>query len=204
MKNYIFYQCTPLNDYKERFQKTFEKIKKYGLLNKIDKFFFYLNGESEENFKIDEKIKIIQTNKHPNESRTINELKSFCANNLNSNILYIHSKGVTKSPEFIPQVNAWVDLMEFFLIEKYENCIRDLMQFDAVGTLIRETPKLHFSGNFWWAKASYLNYLDKCADEYHAPEMWHLSKTNINKIKCYYNTNKDLYHYEVKRQEYEY
>jgi hypothetical protein len=203
MKNYIFYHCTPISDYKERFHKTFEKIKKHNLLSKAEKFFFFLNGETDENFNIDPKIEIIKTPRHPNESRTINSLRSFCKSNLYSNVLYLHNKGVTKTPEFIKNVNAWVDLMEYFLIEKHEQCVRDLITCDAVGTLTRDTPKFHFSGNFWWANAKYINLLDECNDEYYAPEMWHLSKTDINKIKCYFNTYKDLYHNEIKKEEYE-
>lgn len=204
MKNYIFYHCTPISDYKERFNKTFGKIKDSGLIDNIEKFFFFLNGETEENFQIHEKIEIVKTSKHSNESRTINALRNFCKSNLDSNVLYIHNKGVTKAPEFIPKVDAWVDLMEYFLIEKYKKCVEDLFSFDAVGTLIRHTPSIHFSGNFWWANAKYINLLDECNDEYYAPEMWHLSKTSIDKIKCYFNTHEDLYHYEIKKEQYEY
>ena len=37
MKNYIFYHCTTINDFYERFLKTFSKIESSGLINKLEK-----------------------------------------------------------------------------------------------------------------------------------------------------------------------
>lgn len=203
MKNYIFYHCTTINDYYERFVKTFCKIKNSGLLNNTENFHIVVNGESDKSFLLDSKITISKNKIHPNESITINKLKDFCAQNKDCNVLYLHCKGVTKSGAEAENVNAWIDLMEYFLIEKHENCINDLQTFDCVGLLLKYSPSIHFSGNFWWATANYICKLDHCADNYYAPEMWHLSKCEPKKIKCYYNTNKNLYHQKIEKKEYE-
>lgn len=218
MKNYIFYHCTPINDYYERFVKTFNKIKKSNLLSKIEKIFVCLNGESENNFQLDDKIEILKiSNRHPNESVTINYIRNFCKENKGSKILYLHSKGITKPPHEIENVNAWIDFMEYFLIERHGQCLKDLSDpqksetsyhyynpaesYDAVGVNFKPNPK-HFSGNFWWANGDYIASLDECANEYYAPEMWHLSKCPENKIKSYFNTDKNLYHEKIYKKEY--
>lgn len=203
MNIYIFYHCTPINDYYERFLKTFDKIKQSGLLEKIDTLFISLNGESDLIFQLDKKIKILKlSNRHPNESITTNYIREFCQKNPESKILYLHSKGVTKPNHEIPQVNAWVDLMEYFLIENFQECLEDLnKEFYVVGTNYKNNPK-HFSGNFWWANANYISSLEECANEYYAPEMWHLSKCPAEKIKSYFNTNKNLYNTIIEKHEY--
>lgn len=204
MNNYIFYHCTPINDYYERFLKTFNKIKTSGLLDEVENLFVCLNGDTEQDFLLHEKVQILQISKnHPNESVTVNYIRDFCKKNQGSKILYLHSKGVTKPPHEIPKVNAWVDFMEFFLIENYHECLKDLSKdFDAVGVNLKLEPR-HFSGNFWWASGDYISSLEECADTYYAPEMWHLSKCSNNRIKSYFNTNKNLYHEIINKEEYQ-
>lgn len=200
MKSYIFYHLTPLNDYYERFLKTFSKVEKSGLLGKVDKFFVFLNGEVDENVSFHDKICAIKNALHPNESVTINSLRDFCVKNENCNILYLHCKGVTKPDN--QNINCWIDLMEYFLIEKHSQCIDDLRKYDAAGVNAGGSP-LHFSGNFWWASSNYISKLGKCPDSYYAPEMWVLSKSSQEKVKCYFKTAKDLYYQKIERHEYE-
>lgn len=204
VKNYIFYHCTTLNDYYDRFLKTYSKIQKSELIKYTDKFFVFINGESGKNFNLDNKINIYQNKLHPNESITINKLRDFCIDNKDCNILYLHCKGITKSKNEIENVNAWIDSMEYFLIERHKQCIEDLKIFNAVGSFLKTSPNLHFSGNFWWATSNYISTLDKCIDNYYAPEMWHLSKCEKQKAKCYFNTLKNLYNQKIERYEYEF
>jgi hypothetical protein len=199
--NYIFYHCFTKNDYRKRFTRTFDKIKQFGLLEKTEKVFLCLNGAFDQSLKIDDKVELKHLGEfHPNESLTINFIRKFCSENPDSNILYLHSKGVTKGHN--PPVSHWIDFMEFFLIEKHEDCILDLNAFDAVGVNMKQTPRLHFSGNFWWSNSNYISKLDECQDEYFSPEMWILNKIQSDKVKCYFDTPKDLYYHQLKRSEY--
>ena len=201
MKNYIFYHCTTINDFYERFLKTFSKIESSGLINKLEKFFVFVNGSTEKNLLLHDKINLINYSLHPNESKTINQLRNFCIENKDCNILYLHCKGVTKQGN--QNVQSWIEMMEYFLIEKHERCIADLSNFDALGTNFGGSPP-HFSGNFWWATSNYISKLNQCKDSYYAPEMWVLSKHDANKIKCYFKTSKNLYYQSLQREEYEY
>lgn len=203
MNNYIFYHCAVINDYYKRFLNTLEKIKTSGLINKVDNIFVIVNGQSDLNFNLDKKIVATTTNYlHPNESITINRLRDFSINNKNSNILYLHSKGVTRSNS--ESVCSWIAVMEHFVISRYEDCLNDLKNFDAVGCLLKQRPQLHFSGNFWWATSNYISKLPECRDEYMAPEMWHLSGTTEKNVKCYFNSDKYLYSEQLNKNEYEF
>jgi len=110
-------------------------------------------------------------------------------------ILYLHTKGVTHT-ESVPRLSvaSWRNMMEYFLIGRYEQCLADLDTHDAVGIMWHGTHQpqfkgvnyMHFSGNFWWTTGAYFRSLpEKIGDEYWDPEMY-IGKGNP-KIKCYYD-----------------
>ena len=69
--------------------------------------------------------------------------------------------------------------MLHFLVERHEQAIAALASADAVGCNLPEVPRRHFSGNFWWAKASYLAGLAPVpAGDRHEAEWWVLSGQN--------------------------
>jgi hypothetical protein len=63
--------------------------------------------------------------------------------------------------------------MEYFLIEKYKECIKYLSIFDTLGNnivnshcynknevCVNEYHTSHYSGNFWWSKKTYIDKLN--------------------------------------------
>jgi len=83
-------------------------------------------------------------------------------------ILYIHTKAASriKQSENYQRYSTWRHLMNYFNIEKCKNVFKIFEKtiyntygvlFESVGKY-REYPKTVeiYSGNFWWAKASYL------------------------------------------------
>jgi hypothetical protein len=70
---------------------------------------------------------------------------------------YMHTKGASRKDE---GVKKWRNLMEYFVIDKFEHCIQKLSLCDGCGTNLR-TEKRYFAGNFWWSKSSYLSRLPK-------------------------------------------
>lgn len=96
------------------------------------------------------------------------------------NILYLHSKGVTKTEtEMQDRMEDWVDFMCHYLIFHYEKATYLLDHgADVCGCNYTTLPKPHFSGNFWWSTASYLKTLPREIDpkDYLAPEMWLFTK----------------------------
>jgi len=88
---------------------------------------------------------------------------------------YIHTKGISHYKTSIyKNVNDWRLYMEYFVIKGWRRCVMDLDRYDIAGVNYLTIPSSHYSGNFWWARSSYIqtiniefNYLD-----YYEPEMW--------------------------------
>ena len=72
-------------------------------------------------------------------------------------ILYIHTKGASKQD--LENVVSWRHLMNYFNIEKYKNIFKifEKTDYNTYGVLLGSAGKWKlYSGNFWWAKTSYL------------------------------------------------
>lgn len=72
-------------------------------------------------------------------------------------ILYLHTKGASKQNS--ENVITWRHLMNYFNIEKCKNVFKifDKTSYNTYGVLLGKAGKWKiYSGNFWWAKASYL------------------------------------------------
>jgi hypothetical protein len=89
-------------------------------------------------------------------------------------IFYLHTKGVTR-PNNI-NVTHWSELMEYFIIEKWKDCVsvlRSTRGVDICGVNYRTNPVAHFSGNFWCATARYIATLcPEIGPSYIEPELW--------------------------------
>lgn len=123
------------------------------------------------------------------ESATLSKLKYFC-DQLESDdlILYIHTKGITQyNTVRETPVREWRKMMEYFLIDKWEDCVCKLKNgYDCCGinyqdhaANINNSLKLIkiFNGNFFWSKSSYIKKLDdKILFEHrYSAENWILS-----------------------------
>lgn len=88
------------------------------------------------------------------ELATLQMLQNYAKSNLDNNILYIHTKGVTYNRV---SVDHWRLCMEYFCIDHYKECL-DLLNTgaDMVGVNLFPKPMVHYSGNFWWTRASYI------------------------------------------------
>lgn len=86
----------------------------------------------------------------------------------NDKIFYFHSKGISriKSGSLGQNIIDWRNFMNYFCIEKVKDVfsIFERTNFNTYGVNLRNpsaaTELLHYSGNFWWAKGSYLKTLD--------------------------------------------
>jgi GR25 family glycosyltransferase involved in LPS biosynthesis len=94
---------------------------------------------------------------------TINKILDF-SKTVDCNILYLHTKGISYNDDDQKE-NDWIDMMLYFLVEKFELCLEKLQQgIQTVGCNYYDekikirNPK-HFSGNFWWADSQYISTL---------------------------------------------
>jgi hypothetical protein len=79
----------------------------------------------------------------------------FSKNYPNCQLLYLHNKGISYSDDYTA-VNDWIDMMLYFMIDKYDVCLDKLNQVQVVGSNYSELPQKHFSGNYWWTNSQYL------------------------------------------------
>ena len=79
-------------------------------------------------------------------------------------ILYLHTKGASKQNDAqYDNIISWRHLMNYFNIEKHKLAFNlfEKTNFNTYGVLysVLGNYKL-YSGNFWWAKASYIKTID--------------------------------------------
>lgn len=171
---YIFYHLYCKNNGYDLFLKAFNKIKIYGLLNSVDKFFIVLVGPDknliyEKLLNHDFKFNLHIGQKDYGEMDTLDLIYDISLKE-DFNLLYLHSKGASHLdrdlPAFILQnTNCWTDYLEYFCIKKYKRCIEKLKHYDICGVEWRSKPYPHFCGNFWWVKSSYIrNNLKRYSD----------------------------------------
>ena len=93
---------------------------------------------------------------------TIKQIITFSKLNPDYKILYLHTKGVThiNDEHLYPIVKSWAHYMLYGLADKMSCCIEMLDDYDTLGSNLHNIPEPHYSGNFWWARASYLKKLN--------------------------------------------
>jgi hypothetical protein len=225
---HIFIHITMIEMWESIFLEFINTIKKSGLYDVLTKIHLGILGNIS-NYKSsffetyllnDPKINIIYLDQrnYLYEIHTINTIKSFCENNDDEEIyiLYLHTKGVRKAGNE-NVTTSWRNMMTYFLIDNYVECIQGLQYYDTIGNnvvnmhcnntninFINHNHTLHYSGNFWWSKKSYilkLNYLKliidvKSVNSRYQAENWILSGYPECKIGILFqdDTNTHPYH----------
>ena len=206
--NYCFiHSCTLPLKKTEHLDYIVNYLKKSQLFDSLERVYINNIGMPiEDNYG--NKIKVTNYSDNPKlyEIPTLNRIKNFSQAHPNSNILYIHTKGVTHTDERAFCVQDWTNLMLYFLIDRYETSLNHLQKFDSVGCNHLLEPWSHFSGNFWWAQSDYLktlytleetnrqiiHHLLPLTSKHHLEgEEWILSATK--NYKSLHNSNKNHY-----------
>jgi hypothetical protein len=121
------------------------------------------------------------------------------------NVLYIHTKGITRH-SLHKSVYDWVNYLCYFNIYQFKKCIDFLEDYDTVGVnLVVNNPDVvtHYSGNFWWSKSSYIRKLEKCVYHcFNSSEFW-ITEKNIGNYHSLWNANINHYMQEYPHHLYE-
>jgi hypothetical protein len=149
------------------------------------------------------KIEIINYSDNINlfEIPTINLIHTFCKDNDDCEILYLHTKGISYPTE--QKIIDWRNMMLYFLVDKCTDCFELLKTYDTIGCNRTTTTANHYSGNFWWANSNYIKSLNKISDsanKYDA-EFWLFSNKSIKSYEIY-NSNINHYHFEYPAEKY--
>jgi len=153
-----------------------EKIINSDLYKRADKIFYGVYSHIESNYDIfysmikkrdpDLKIEIVRYDSNDAEFNTLINLQNYCVLNPKGSVLYFHTKGSSRERDHY--INSWRECMEYFVIEKWNICLGDLIndKCTVCGALYVEWFKFlhyqfdnYFSGNFWWSSSKHINTL---------------------------------------------
>lgn len=216
-----FYHIGTIGRWKDILNDQLSVLQNTDLLSKTKKIFVGISG-TEELPILDDKFEIIVRDPilGNGEVETLKCLHKFCQTIQPSKIWYIHTKGASNvpgtrsehhgenTPQVIVNVDSWRKYMEYFIIEKHENCIAALDEYDVCGVEYRLYRKPHFVGNFWWANSEYIKKLENIMTSIepgysgrYAAETGFIGIGNP-KVKCFFKVNRDMYFNMIKPLEY--
>lgn len=130
-------------------------MKHSGLLERLDKVFYATIGSGGATYDIpDSKFTHLSHREHGEEMHTLHMLYEFCHANPKAKVLYFHDKGSFHHTYF----NAkFCSVLNCFVLNPH--CIDALDTHDTCGWRISPIPRIHYSGNFWWARCQYVKSL---------------------------------------------
>jgi len=126
-------------------------------------------------------------------------------------VLYLHTKNVGKHRN--PCIEDQIVYMLYFLVWKWSECVSPLVSGSAktAGVDLRDTPTLHYSGNFWWATSAYIATLPRPIDyadhpnplnsPRHNQEFWICSPKHREAHHCCHDCGIDVYSRHLVRYE---
>jgi hypothetical protein len=79
--------------------------------------------------------------------------------NPDDHVWYLHTKGANSYRPSQPGPLGWRKFMEYYVAQHWRFTRAALAGYDVAGVQFRPEPWPHFSGNFWWARAGYLQML---------------------------------------------
>jgi len=155
----VFIHAALLSRWYERVSYYIDLMNKAGLLTHC-KVYINLLGETSDTFYFNHNnISLLNDIKELDkyELPTLKLVYDFCRENPDYKVLYLHTKNVGK--EINECIEDQIKYVMYFLISKWKDCIHELHTYNTASVDLRIEPVLHYSGNFWWANASYINTL---------------------------------------------
>jgi hypothetical protein len=216
MKIAIFYHTFQNEISAFIYQQQINRLYVSGLLKSADYFHIGVNG-NQEMFYVPSKAKVVYNSNCKEETETMVALKDFAYENPDYKILYFHMKGASKGTLI---ANAWRLMMEHFVIDKWEECVEYLNDYDCVGANLNSVGvtlwpngeithpvegTYNFTGNFWWANAKHIQTLDHkfLSSNYRIDrELWIGSNPNSKPKSIYQPGIYDSYTHYYKEEDY--
>ncbi len=208
-KNYCFiHSCNLENVGTGRLEYLIKRIEESKCINILEKIYINNIGIPIKENIYGNKFNICNYSDNPKlyEIPTINKIHQFSKENTNCNILYLHTKGISYDDNDQKE-NDWIDMMLYFLVEKFDLCLEKLQQgIQAVGCNYNyKNNPAHFSGNFWWSESQYISKLPSLIEKTenvnpNDAEFW-LCKNNPS-IYVLHNSKINHYHNEYPKKNY--
>jgi len=192
----IVYHCFLVNNWKEIVSRQLLRLKESGLYDAADIIYTTVICTEEQ---IDEFNELLQDyNKIQTEFSSdncyeylgIKKVKEL-GDTYNIKILYFHTKGVSNkyityngkeySAEKENNIKAWTECLEYFLIDKWEESLEKLNEFDNVGVTCNSG---WYWGNFWWTQSKHIT---QCGSVERSGSRWYYEGwlNGFNSAKCF-------------------
>jgi hypothetical protein len=166
----VVYHAYLFNNWEILVKQQLDRLVKSGLYDKADQIWMTINlseNVSEESAKLFlfqySKIQLEFYQQNHAEYPGIKKVKEISDKYDNAKILYFHTKGISNnwltfdskrlSSEKITNVAAWRECLEYFLIDKWKECIEKLDEYDNVGVSCNGG---WYWGNFWWSQSKHI------------------------------------------------
>lgn len=157
-KIFVYFHIANVRYSRWIFREVFSQLCRSGLTQSAAEIHFSVVGNDGFSLpKADNFVEHFNRNLEHGEFVTLNLLSMKARDYPSASFLYIHTKGVSKF--WNRAIRDWRRYMTHFCVNEYEHAVKLLDIFDACGVDLSVLPKLHFSGNFWWARGHYLNSL---------------------------------------------
>lgn len=196
-----FYHVYPGYGWEEMYHEQLGALVSNGLYDKLNHLHIGFNG-SLNICSVPDKAVACSNENQQEETGTLKALRDWAAANPESYVLYFHSKGASRKTRF---TEDWRKCMQYFCITNWRECYQALQDgYDLAGINWQEDTSMgyhpHFSGGFWWAKASYINTLtDKALDSTfrYDREFWiGTGEPNVKNLwESAYNNKRIAHHY---------
>ena len=216
MSTVIFIHAAIIGRYAERILQYLEQIKQSKLYEHVNNIYIDYVGDkitiddiiqSDPEHKIS--IKNVSSCLQDYELPTHMDMYQFAKEHPDTNILYLHTKGIHQHNQCIED---WVEYMTYFNIIKWKQCIDALTKYHTVGVDLRLEPELHYSGNFWWSTSNHIASLPEPKDfsnltaypnalqsSRHNQEFWICYDKNIQLHGCLWESNINCYERHLHR-----
>jgi len=200
--NLIFFHVCCVGKWKEVLPKMLGQLVTSGLLEKAKLYFGVLGQPAtlKEFYKVCHAAGVQSF-----ECKTCEDLKQFehftmsylhdvvKSLTLCHNVLYLHTKAVTRTGPRGVFFHQWRDYMVYCVVTRWRHAVKMLEERDAVAVSVnyRSGPKPHFAGNLWWSTSDHLKGLPstlvvrsslKSRFQYIAPEVWVLWGAPLGRV----------------------
>ena len=156
MKIAIFYHTFQSGMSAFVYQQQIHRLYATGLIDAADYIHIGVNGD-QELFNVPEKAKVVYNSNWKEETETLVALKNFAYENPDYKILYFHMKGTSKETLI---ANSWRLMMEYFVIDKWKECVEYLNDYDCVGQTFKPLGPTLWSDGSITENTSYIQLLD--------------------------------------------
>ena len=196
--------CFMVDDWEIRLSGQLKRMKSSSLYEESNEIHLVVTDiNNNQKDKIDsllseyQKIRLDYTTRNWYEGHALSKVDNIARTYDDCKILYFHTKGVSnKYKDLISNdyynlkvegIKCWKELMEYFLIDNWKDCIKKLDEYDTVGV---NNVNNWWWGNFWWSNSKHIKN-NKPFNEYFTGSRWgceswlHESNYNIENIKYY-------------------